>query len=98
MAKTRIHDPIVLDNGAVIEKVWRIKHIPSGAYFKPSRGFSTTEGRLAKTYSRKPSLSILPKNWSTGQIFISLIDKYAEPDEVKVVEYLITESGKQYDK
>jgi hypothetical protein len=102
MTKKINQDPIV-SNGRVYEKVWRIKHIPSGAYFKPGKGFTTTEGRLAKTYSRKPSLSILGTypRFDSGKIehFVHVDNLGWRPhDEFKVVEYVITESGAVYDK
>jgi hypothetical protein len=104
MTKKIDQEPIVAASGRVFEKVWRIKHMPSGAFFKPGGiGFSTTEGRLAKTYSRKPSLSILgtyPRH-DTGRVehYVHLNDIGWRPhDEFKVVEYMITESGTVYDK
>ena len=101
--KSDAYAPIILDNGTVIEKVWRIKHMPTGAYFKPGQGFSTKEGRLAKTYSRKPSLSILGtyKEYGTSILkhYVHVDNaQWCPHDEFKVVEYIITESGKTYDK
>ena len=100
--KKDIHAPIVSESGRVFEKVWRVKHVPSGAFFKPGRGFSTREGRLAKTYSRKPSLGIIgPELDYAGKpnlIYVNVTSGKHPRSEFKVVEYIIAESGTVYDK
>lgn len=100
--KKNIHAPIVTESGRIFEKVWRVKHIPSGAFFKPGRGFSTTEGRLAKTYSRKPSLGIIgPELDHVGKpklIYVHITKGHHPRSEFKVIEYIIAESGIVYDK
>lgn len=101
-SKKNIHAPIVTESGRIFEKVWRIKHIPSGAFFKPGNRFSTTEGRLAKTYSRKPSLGVLGPELDfdrkPSMIYVHVTGSRHPRSEFKVVEYIIAESGTVYDK
>ncbi len=98
MTKKQEPEPFVSDSGTKFEYVWRIWHKPTKTFFKPGRGFDSLDPRMAKTYSRKPSLSVAvrPLPHTTYVSRVSGKDCWRPRDEFEVVEYVIAQSGKTY--
>jgi hypothetical protein len=83
---------------------YKLRHIPTGLFFKPNTNFYTTKNNLSKTgkiYSKKPSFEYVKYGVYNGEKYPTNDDHIASygrdvcisyiPDDWEIVKYTVVE-------